>query len=349
MADVAKESLLKKHIAPPRPIKAAGAGAVEKILAVVLPRSADQLLGLQVGIQSVSFGILDQPGVVAALGDCDLICSMSRANSDPGLIVVDPSLLSGLIEAQTLGKVTGSPPKKRSPTRTDATVVSDVLDRWMTDASAAVSEQGLAHELLTDGYIRSDGLLDLRAVDLILDPGQYRSLVVKMALGGEGKVGTLSFFAPKSAVSGGDEPSGTLGRQLWAHLLDAPVELMAVLTRASRGLDEIMALKSGDVFPVPTEQLQSVELTTNDGSLIATGRLGQVGGKRAVRPLMKINALKVLTGSDAQTIEKPLEPMTDGGIATLRQSETNSSGQVALESTLSSDALAPAEDFPELP
>jgi flagellar motor switch protein FliM len=246
MADVAKESLLKKHIAPPRPVKAAGAGAVEKVLAVALPRSADQLLGLQVGIQSVSFGTLDQPGVLAALTECDLICRMSRACSGPGLIVVDPSLLSGLIEVQTLGKVTGSPPKERSPTRTDATVVSDLLDRWMTDASAAVSEQGLAQELLTDGYLRSDGILGLRAGDLTLDPGQYRSLVVKMALGEEGKVGTLSFFAPKSAVPSGNEASGTLGRQLWAHLLDAPVEMMAVLTRASRSLDEIMVLKAGE-------------------------------------------------------------------------------------------------------
>ena len=142
MAGTAKESLLKKHIAPSRPVKAAGAGAVEKILAVVLPRSADQLLGLQVEIQSVSFGSLDQPGVVAALGECDLICRMSGASSDPGLIVVDLSLLSGLIEVQTLGKVTESPPKERSPTSTDATIVSEIVDRWMTDAASAVSEQG---------------------------------------------------------------------------------------------------------------------------------------------------------------------------------------------------------------
>lgn len=349
MAGAVKESLLKKHIAPPRPVKAAGAGAVEKILAVALPRSADQLLGLQVEIQSVSFGTLNQPGVVAALGECDLICRMSHTSSDPGLIVVDISLLSGLIEVQTLGKVTESPPKERSPTSTDATIVSEIVDRWMTDAADAVSEQGLADELLTDGYLRSDGLLDMRAVDLTLDPGQYRSLVVKMALGGKGKTGTLSFFAPKSATSSGDESRGTLGRQLWAHLLDAPVEMTAVLTRTSRTLDEIMSLKAGDVFPVSSELLQSVMLATSDGSLIATARLGQVGGKRAVRPSVKGNSPQMPGGPDARTIGKALEDLAIGGMATPPQTEAGLSGPEALEPTSAADDLAPAEGIPELP
>ena len=57
-------------------------------------------------------------------------------------MAVDPGLLSALIEVQTLGQVSPAPPKERVPTRTDSVVVSDMLDRWLTDTSVAAAEQG---------------------------------------------------------------------------------------------------------------------------------------------------------------------------------------------------------------
>ena len=349
MADAAKESLLKKHVAPPRPIVAAGAGAIEKLLAVEFPRTADQLLELQLEIQLVSFDMLDKAGVVAALGENDLICPMSRAGSHGGLIVVDPPFLSALIEVQTLGKVTSAPANERPPTHTDVTVASEILDRWLADIARAASEQGIAEEMLTNGYARDPGRLDLRAVALKLDPGQYRSLAVTMALGAEAKTGRLSFFAPRSAASDASEINGTLGSQLRAHLLDAPVEMTAVLSRVERSLDEIMSLSAGDIFPVLAEQLQSVRLEADDGALITMARLGQAGGKRAVRPALQDFPESAVPGATTQAIEKTLEPIIGGGAAAFPQPEIGLNEDTAVEPTSTAVDVAPSEILPEVP
>ena len=348
MADAAKTSLLKKHVAPPRPVVAAVAGAIEKLLAVELPRAADQLLSLQVKIQSVSLDKLDQENVVAALNDNDLICRMSHAGSHIGLIVVDPMFVSVLTEIQTLGKVTGAAANERPPTNTDVTVVSEILDRWLSDIARAASEQGLVEELLTTGFTRDPGRLDLRAVELTLDPGQYRLLRVTMAFGADAKLGTLSFYAPLLAASG-DDFGETLGRQLRAHLLDAPVELTAVLTRAPRSLDKILSLRAGDVLPVLTEKLQSIRLETDDGTVIATARLGQAGGRRAVRLSGQEYSQKSPPARDTRTIEKTPFDTAAGAAATVPQQEIGQSIGEAAEPILDTNAQVPSETFPELP
>ncbi len=346
MADAAKEPLLKRRMAPPRPIKAAGAGAIEKLLGVVFPRSADQLLELQVDIRSVGFGQLDQAAVVTALKENDLICRMTRAGSNTGLVVVDPPLLSALIEIQTLGKVTDAPPNERSATRTDATVVGDILDRWLSDAASAAKEQGLTPELLTNGYARVDGLLDLRAIDLTLDPGQYGSMSVTMALGGDIKAGTLTFYAPVSTASQDDTFGSTLGHQLRPHLLDAPVEMTAVLARTSRSLDEVMSLNAGDVFPVLSEQLQSVRLETGNGTLVTTARLGQIGGNRAVRPAGTENPQQALPGPNTGAFQTGPGTLAHGGAAVVPQM---GAGLDADAATSGDDSLKPPAPLSELP
>ncbi|MGI9393860.1 MAG: FliM/FliN family flagellar motor switch protein [Boseongicola sp.] len=294
MVGTIKESLLRQHVAPPRPVMAAGAGAVEKLLAVALPRTADELLDLQVEIQSVSFGLLDQSGVVATLNESDLICRMSGVGLGAGLIIVDNQFLAALIEFQTLGKVSGSPPAERSPTNTDVTFVSDILDQWLSDMARLGSDQGPAEVLLPTGYARDAGRLDLRAVELALDPGQYRSLTITVDFGEKAKLGKISIYTPKVAASGAKTLDATLGCQLKTHLLDAPVEMTAVLAREPLSLEEITNLRAGDVFPLPEAQLQSVRLEVEGGELIAMARLGQAGGKRAVRAWEKESPPEVL-------------------------------------------------------
>ena len=173
MAEVVRASPLKRRLAPPRPVRGVGDGAVEALLRVEVPRAADQLLAMQADVQAVTMSTLDQSGVVAALAEQDLICLMTRSASDAGLVVVDIGLLTALIEIQTLGQVTSVPPNLRTPTRTDAVVASDMLDKWMTDVCRAAEDAGLSGDVPFFGYAREHGVLGLRAVALTLDPGAY--------------------------------------------------------------------------------------------------------------------------------------------------------------------------------
>ncbi len=280
---MARDSPLKRRLAPPRPVRGVGDGAVEKLLRVEIPRAADQMLALQADVQAVTLSTLDNRGVVASLGAHDLICMITRASEDVGLLVVDIGLLTGLIEIQTLGQVTSVPAKERTPTRTDAVVVSDMPDRWMSDVCRAADETGLARDVPFHGYIREHGILGRRAVELTLDPGQYRSMRIAMVLGGEAKTGAVTFFVPvregRAQVSGED----TLGARLRPHLMGAPAAMEAVLARINQPLERVLAFAVGDVLPIAPQALSEVQLEVNEDVPIARARLGQVNGFRAVR------------------------------------------------------------------
>ncbi len=288
MADGKRNAPLRGRVVPARPVRLAGDGDIEKMLRVEFPRIADQLLALEADIQAVAFEATDKAGLVSRLSETDLVCLIDRQDADTGLMVVDCAMLAGLIEVQTLGQISNAPPKERVPTRTDAVIVSEILDQWLLAASKIAREQDVAESLIILDYERQPGALGLRAVELTLDPGDYRSLRVTFALGGGAKIGALTYFVPKSGDGAriGDQQS--LGDQLQPHLLTAPVELDVTLTRLVRPLDKVMQFEVGQVLPILPEDLTRVQVEAfGQDNPIATGRLGQVNGFRAVRLTQK--------------------------------------------------------------
>ena len=71
-------SPLRQRLRPSRPVLAAGDGAVEKLLRVEFPRSADQLLALQADVQAVGVNTVDQSQIVGGLSDNHLIMLINR-------------------------------------------------------------------------------------------------------------------------------------------------------------------------------------------------------------------------------------------------------------------------------
>lgn len=282
LSTLARASPLKRRLAPPRPVRGVGDGAVEALLRVEVPRAADQLLAMQADVQAVTLSTMEHSAVVAALTRHDLICLISRDARDVGLLVVDIGLLTALVEIQTLGQVTSVPPKERVPTRTDAVVVSDMVDMWMADIARVAGEAGLGRDVPFSGFVREHGILDLRAVELTLDPGKYRSMRITMALGDDAKIGVMTFFVPATGgARAADE--GTLGARLRPHLMDAEAGMQAILTRFEHPLGRVLALRAGDVLPIDPRCLTHMHLEVREGVPLAQGRLGQVNGFRAVR------------------------------------------------------------------
>lgn len=177
--------------------RGAGDGAVEALLRVEVPRVADQLLALQADVQAVTLSTMEQASVVADLGRHDMICMMTRDARDVGLLVVDFGLLTALVKIQTLGQVTSVPAKTSVPTRTDAVVVSDMLDKWMADVARLAGDAGLAQDVPFAGFVRDriDVCSRTVPVDADLDDA-WR--------GGEGRRADV--------LCGGDCEDGDVGR-----------------------------------------------------------------------------------------------------------------------------------------
>ncbi|MFN4172979.1 MAG: FliM/FliN family flagellar motor switch protein [Pseudorhodobacter sp.] len=222
-----------------------------------------------------------------------LIVMLEGPEGGLGLMVLSPGLMAGLIEMQTFGRLTANPPLVRRPTRTDAAMVSGLLDRAL---------EGLAHTLetepervWTDGFRTTSFIEDPRPLGLLLEDVSYNVLSGHVLVGGGEKSGDLILALPAKGcgrqpeahrpVSGEDEPGkGFLFRAALAEQVSqAEATLVAVIARVRMPLQQVLTLRAGDPVPLGTAAIDRVDLEGLDGVRLAGGKLGQSKGSRAVR------------------------------------------------------------------
>jgi flagellar motor switch protein FliM len=73
------------------------------------------------------------------------------------------------------------------------------------------------------------------------------------------------------------------GAALGEQIMSASAELVAVLARMHVPLDTLLNLKAGESLPLGNASLDQIDLEGLDGKRLASGKLGQNRGLRAVR------------------------------------------------------------------
>ena len=340
MSETSTGTVLRKRVSPPRPVRRADESQLEHILEIEMPRGADKLLALEVSVQAVTQTTSAAGEVVAALSETDMVSLMTSDVSGPGLIVVDPALLAAAIEVQTLGKVSAAPVTERTPTRVDMLIVSDLVDRWLTDISTAAEGMGCPEAIPFIDHVRAPRELSVRAVELMLEPVAYQSTRISLSMGGGAKTGTLTFVVPASGAEG-RRSLGALGARLEPHVMDAAVVIDAVLDRVELSLESVLALAPGRVLPVSRSRIDDVWLEA-DGRRIDTARLGQFEGKRAVRRVGEGDALPMAVPTPPPALESASTATRD----TLPALDPTPSDLPNLPDLPGSDT---ASDLPELP
>jgi flagellar motor switch protein FliM len=87
--------------------------------------------------------------------------------------------------------------------------------------------------------------------------------------------------APPPVPAAPPDPAWIAAR---ARILDdLPLPLEAVLLRTTRPLAEVERLAVGDLIPFAPAALAEVRLEPAGGRALLSGRLGQAGGRRALR------------------------------------------------------------------
>ena len=280
MMDSARPSVLRRMLKPPRRPQGAAPGVVEDCVALTFPRAADELVALSLEMRAMTTSHMDLANVLKSLSDHDLIFLMTTETGASGACVLNAGLVSGLTEVQLTGRVSSAPPAERRPTRTDAVVVSDMVDRWISAVQAGAVEGGFQEVLPLHGALRTETILDLRAAALTLDPGAYEMLRIVMSLDGA-KEGVLTFFLPRK-VGQGLSGSASWEAEKGAQLLDLPAVMDAVLARVHRPLSEVLNFEPGDCVLLPDDAMRSLSLEGERGVAVANARLGQLQGMRAV-------------------------------------------------------------------
>ncbi len=215
-----------------------------------------------------------------------LLAFLAAADGDIGVVAVDAQLLAALIEIQTMGTVRTTPAEARPATRTDIYMCEGFIN-----AVLAFSEESQPDEMLKlfHGFQLEDAITDQRKMLFRLTATNYRLFDLELGLGEGAKSGRMLLCLPGDRQRGGTAANvGRAGSLTWSARLkgaldDSEIRCNMILHRKRMPLSEIYDLKIGDRLDIPIAAIASVEVTGSDGGRVATARLGQVTGRKAVR------------------------------------------------------------------
>ncbi len=256
-----------------------------KALRLSLARAADTLLGLALSVATIEQRRIEAAEVEGELGSGGLFILLDGANGARGALWVDPALMAGVIEVQTIGQVLPGPVRPRTATRTDAAMVAPLADAMLAGLDA---EMGSAQAGYVPREFRfGDRVEDGRALALLLSEPELDLFRLTVDLDHGARTGRLDLLLPPAPVG----PPGTRRARtssqhapdMAAVALGAAVVLDVALARITLPLRAAMSLKPGDRLYLPRDNLAAAQLLGAGGHVAAHGRLGQREGWRALR------------------------------------------------------------------
>lgn len=290
--------------------------SIDRVAAVALGRTADRLYGLPTFVESVA-NAPATPAELAELFPERALLAVVQGDGDRlGVVALCPSLIASLIEMQAIGRVSSRAVRARKPTRTDASITADFVNRLLCElgnaAAAGPDCPDFAH------YRYASFLDDARPLLLMLDDAPLANLTLTFRIGNGGqRDGKIIVALPTGSgaeLSGfnGTMPALTMQtpepdfdtHEPFAQATDsfllpeagygdpdslapavqqAPIPLRGVLCRRPMTLRAIRALKAGDLIPLPAGALNETRLETESGQILALGRLGEADGLHAIR------------------------------------------------------------------
>ncbi|MEL7027226.1 MAG: hypothetical protein AAGO57_08375, partial [Pseudomonadota bacterium] len=157
----------------------------------------------------------------------------------------------------------------RAATRTDAAVVSPIVDRWI-----AAAEAGLEHlEPLPWAGLRVQAqVADRRALEIHTEDGAFEVVTLNISFGEGAKTGTLRLAVRKSLATELG-PNANKGALLDETVLAARARMNIVLDRSHVPIGWVKNLAPGDTLAVPRAKLSDARVEAVSGAFVAFGRI----------------------------------------------------------------------------
>ena len=272
-------------VSPPPPAPEDVPITSSRAMRLAITRAADKTHGIVINVTGLREETLSLEDMLAAQNPDHMLMAMVADAEVVGLAALDLHLRAALIEAQTVGKVLEVAPDDRPPTFTDASMAEPLLAAMlhhMAETTVRTPLEGWGQGIVTSGLIPS-----ARSAGLILEDRTYRVVRMTLDLGVADRVGELVFALPDAKQNTTAEPT-TPEVEDWATRFQrtvnaSSVRLDAQLHRFKLPIYVADGLEVGQVLPLPGCKVTSLKLLARDGRTVATARLGQAGGLRAVR------------------------------------------------------------------
>jgi flagellar motor switch protein FliM len=284
-------TVIRRKIEAGRVAPDAGAATAATVWPVALARAARGRVALDLAVTAITDTRASLAEVLEVQPDRALIAVLEGPGEGLGVLSLSPEVLAGLIERQTLGRVTDMPALPRRPTRTDAAMVGGLVD-------AALEAMDLALDAAPDrtwatGFRYASHLDAARPLALMLEDTGYRILRAEVALEGGAKSGAILLVLsaegraapPQPAPAAHDAVAAALVFQaaMAEQVRACDAALDAVIARVTLPLSLAMALGVGEVIRLGAAAIDRIDLEGIDGMRLAGGRLGQNRGMRALR------------------------------------------------------------------
>lgn len=283
-------SLVQRKARTGREAQAARAMLLGRALRLTAAKQADQMLGLALGMLGVTRKPTGIEDVAASFDATTLFLLMDGPGSQVAAAVLDAPLVAGLIQQQTMGRVTPVPQEgpARQHTATDAALCAPFVEALLGRAALLPEEQ--ADRELLQGYRFGVWAADPRVALLALEAPAFEVIEMTLDLAAGARVGKLTLVIPvpvrvaaqeERAQTDSDGPPHS--KSLADNVLGLHAELTIALTRLRLPLQQITALKPGNLLDINLSSMAQALVLDKSGRAISRGTLGQIDGIRAVQ------------------------------------------------------------------
>lgn len=256
-----------------------------RALRVAMTRAADKSLGLSLTVSSVSETPLALDHLIQELPPENMYIALTRHGITVGILGIDAQIRAAAIEMQTMGKLSSQSPKERPHTKTDLMLIMPFclsLMEELLETTSGSELEGWADDIVLGAAFESP-----RAAGLVLEDAEFRVMKLSIDLSVGERQAEVLLALPNNQQAVKAEVVSPLdqswGAKMYSSVSAAPTTLTAVLHKMSLPLGQVDALKVGQVLPLYGATVGSVQLFAPDGVFVTEARLGQSGGKRAVR------------------------------------------------------------------
>ena len=281
----------------------------ERAVSTAIGRAAMSACGLPIYPSKAQLAQATLAELEEILPERGLIVVVESAAGGLGVVSLCPAMLASVIEMQSVGRVSPHPPRERRATRTDASICGEFINAVLAELAAELPAYADYNEFQT--FRLASFVDDCKPLELMLDDTSYRSIRMDMRAGqgGQREAWLIAILpdphaSPRVATSrqkDGEPMPAAVRRSLAAAVSTAPIQIEAVLCRRYISLRELRGVGVGSIVSLPRDAMGAARLETSGGLLLATGKLGELHGNRAIRLLPK-NGTSSEVSADKQAI-----------------------------------------------
>lgn len=285
-------SLVQRKARTGRDAHVARAMSLGRALRLTAAKQADQMMGLALGALSVTQKGLVQDDIGQQLLPDALMLLMDGPEGQVAAALLEPALVTGLIQQQTMGKVTAvaqAQAVNRASTATDAALCAPFVEALLSRASLLPEDQ--RERDLLHGYRFGVWAKAPRQVLLALEAASYEAIEMTLDLAAGTRAGKLVLLLPEplrieqASPEAGEEapPRPADVTTLDKHVMEVRAELTIALTRLKLPLQEVTKLQVGDLMDLNISSMAQAMVIDASGRAITRGTLGQIDGMRAMQ------------------------------------------------------------------